>query len=140
MPRYAADRVLLAPLDDVWAFVAEPYNLADWWPGISGVEPDRRGLAAGARWKVLGPSRPGYLRRPQSAGTLVVLDVVPRKRIAFQLAADRIEAELTIHAEDERRTKASLVVNAPWLLGLRGSLPRLALDRLHGLLRTSEEI
>ena len=35
---------------------------------------------------------------------------------------------------------ASLVVNAPWLLGLRGSLPRLALDQLHGLLRTSEEI
>ncbi len=140
MPRYTADRVLLAPLDDVWTFLAEPYNLADWWPGISGVQPDRRGLAAGARWKVLGPTQPGYFRRPQSAGTLVVLDVVPRKRIAFQLAADRIEAELTIHAEDERRTKASLVVKAPWLLGLRGSLPRLALDRLHGLLRTSEEV
>jgi len=140
MPRYAADRVLLAPLDDVWDFLAEPYNLADWWPGIAGVEPDRRGLAAGARWKVVGPSQPGYFRRPQSTATLVVLDVVPRRRIAFNLAADRIDADLTIHAEDERRTAASLVVNAPWLLGLRGSLPRLALDRLYDLLRTSEEI
>jgi uncharacterized protein YndB with AHSA1/START domain len=140
MPRYTADRVLLAPLDDVWDFLAEPYNLADWWPGIAGVEPDRRGLAAGARWKVVGPSQPGYFRRRQATGTLVVLDMVPRKRIAFHLAADRIDADLTIRAEDERRTKASLVVNAPWLLGPRGSLPRRALDRLHALLRTSGEI
>jgi uncharacterized protein YndB with AHSA1/START domain len=140
MPRYTADRVLLAPLDDVWAFLAEPYNLADWWPGVSGVEPDRHGLAAGARWKVVGSSAPGLLRRPQSTGTLVVLEVVPRKRLAFQLAVDRVDAELTIRAEDERRTEVSLVVNAPWLLGLRGSLPRRALDRLHDLLRTSEEI
>ena len=139
MPRYAAERVLLAPLDDVWDFLAEPYNLADWWPGVSGVEPDRRGLAAGARWKVVGPTAPGYFRRPQAPGTLVVLDVVPRRRIAFQLAADRIDAELTIGAEDERRTKATLVVNAPWLLGLRGSLPSRALAQLHDLLRTSEE-
>jgi uncharacterized protein YndB with AHSA1/START domain len=140
MPRYTAERVLLAPLDDVWDFLAEPYNLADWWPGIAGVEPDRRGLAAGARWKVVGPTQPGYFRRRQATGTLVVLDVVPRNRIAFNLAADRIDADLTIHAEDERRTKASLVVDAPWLLGLRGSWPRLALDRLHSLLRTGEEI
>jgi len=88
----------------------------------------------------VGPTQPGYFRRRQATGTLVVLDVVPRSRIAFNLAADRIDADLTIHAEDERRTKASLVVDAPWLLGLRGSLPRRALDRLHGLLRTSEEI
>jgi uncharacterized protein YndB with AHSA1/START domain len=140
MPRYTAERVLLAPLDDVWDFLAEPYNLADWWPGIAGVEPDRRGLAAGARWKVVGPTQPGYLRRRQAMGTLVVLDVVPRNRIAFNLAADRIDVDLTIHAEDERRTKASLVVDAPWLLGLRGSLPSVALERLHSLLRTGEEI
>jgi uncharacterized protein YndB with AHSA1/START domain len=140
MPRYTAERVLLAPLDDVWDFLAEPYNLADWWPGIAGVEPDRRGLAAGARWKVVGPTQPGYVRRRQAMGTLVVLEVVPRNRIAFNLAADRIDADLTIHAEDERRTKAALVVDAPWLLGLRGSLPSLALERLHSLLRTGEEI
>jgi uncharacterized protein YndB with AHSA1/START domain len=140
MPRYTAERLLLAPLDDVWDFLAEPYNLADWWPGIAGVEPDRHGLAAGARWKVVGPTQPGYFRRRQAMGTLVVLEVVPRNRIAFNLAADRIDADLTIHAEDERRTKASLVVDAPWLLGLRGSLPSLALERLHSLLRTGEEI
>src|SRR5436305_2041188 len=110
MPRYAADSVLLAPLPDVWTFLADPYNLADWWPGISGVEPDRRGLAPGARWKVLGPDQPTYFRKPQMTGTLLVLDVVPMQRVAFQLTGDRIEAELTLRPAEDDRTEASLVV------------------------------
>ena len=139
MPRYAADRVLLAPLGDVWAFLAEPYNLADWWPGISGVEPDRRGFAPGARWKVIGSNQPTYFRRPQATGTLLVLDVQPRERFAFQLTGDHLEAELTLRAADETRTEVSLVIEGPWLIGLRRAFPRQALDRLHSLLRTSEE-
>lgn len=139
MPRYAADRVLLAPIGDVWAFLAEPYNLADWWPGISGVEPDRRGLAPGGRWKVVGPNQPSLFRRPQMTGTLVVLEVVPFERIAFQLTGDRIDAELTLRALDEKRTMASLVVDGPLLIGLRRRFPVQALMRLHGLLRTGEE-
>ena len=139
MPRYAADRILLASLDDVWAFLAEPYNLADWWPGISGVEPDRRGLAPGARWKVVGPNQPSYLRRPLATGTLVILDVVPKERIAFQLTSDRIDAELSLRATEESRTKVSLVVDGPWLVGLKRAFPRRALSRLHALLRTGEE-
>ena len=140
MPRYAADRVLLAPLADVWAFLAEPYNLADWFPGVSGVEPDRRGLAPGARWKVIGPNEPSYLRRPQATGALLVVDVVPQKRIAFELTGDRISAELTLRALEPDRTEASLVVEGPWLIGLRRSFPRQALDRLHALLRTGEDV
>ena len=57
MPRVEAARRLLAPREDVWAFLAEPHNLADWWPGIAAVEPDRRGLAAGARWQIRGTNR-----------------------------------------------------------------------------------
>ncbi|HEY8316431.1 MAG TPA: SRPBCC family protein [Gaiellaceae bacterium] len=129
---------MLAPLDDVWAFLAEPYNLADWWPGVSGVEPDRRGLAAGARWKVVGPMQPSYFRRPQATGTLVVLAVEPRERLAFQLAGDHLDAELTIRAVDESRTEVSLVVDGPLLIGLRRGFPRQALARLHSLLRTGE--
>ena len=140
MPRYAADRVLLAPLDDVWAFLAEPYNLADWWPGVSGVEPDRRGLAAGARWKVVGPNQPSYFRRPQATGTLVVIAVQPRERLAFQLTGDHLDAELTMRALDESRTEVSLVVDGPFLIGLRRGFPRLALERLHSLLRMGEEV
>jgi len=139
LPRYAADRVLLASVDDVWAFLAEPYNLADWWPGISGVEPDRRGLAPGARWKVIGPDQPTYFRRPQATGTLLVLDVQPRERLAFQLAGDHIDAELTLRGADEARTEVSLVIEGPWLIGLRRAFPRQALARLHSLLRTGED-
>ncbi len=139
MPRFAADRTILAPLDDVWAFLAEPYNLADWWPGVSGVEPDRRGLAPGARWKVIGPDRPSYFRRPQMTGTLVVLEVVPRERIAFQLTGDRIGAELTLRAVDARNTEVSLIVDGPFLIGLRRRFPAEALGRLHSLLRTGED-
>jgi uncharacterized protein YndB with AHSA1/START domain len=139
LPRYAADRTLLAPVDDVWAFLAEPYNLADWWPGISGVEPDRRGLAPGARWRVLSPDRPSLFRRPQSSGTLLVLDVVPMERIVFQLTGDRIEAELSLRALDERRTEASLVVDGPFLIGLRRRYPVQALEALYGLLQTGDD-
>ena len=35
--KYSASRELLAPRADVWAFLAEPYHLSDWWPGL-GVE------------------------------------------------------------------------------------------------------
>ena len=139
MPRYAADRVLLSPLDDVWAFLAEPYNLADWWPGVSGVEPDRRGLAPGARWKVIGPDRPGYFRKPMAAGTLLVREVDPMERIAFQLTADRLDAELTLGPVDGGRTKIDLIVDGPWLIGLRRAFPQQALARLYSLLQTSEK-
>jgi hypothetical protein len=139
LPRFAADRILLAPLDDVWAFLSEPYNLADWWPGISGIEPDRRGLAPGARWKLVGPNVPSYFRRPQASGTLLVLDVVPKERIAYRLTGDRIDADLCLRATDERRTEVALVVDGPWLVGLKRSFPRHALERLHSLLRTGEE-
>jgi uncharacterized protein YndB with AHSA1/START domain len=139
MPRYAAARVLFAPPADVWAFLAEPYNLADWWPGISGVEPDRRGLAPGARWKVVGPNAPSLFRKPQMTGTLVVLAVEPLERIAFQLTGDRIDAELAMRAADENRTEVTLTVEGPFLIGLRRRFPVQALGRLHALLRTGEE-
>jgi uncharacterized protein YndB with AHSA1/START domain len=139
LPRYAADRVIVAPIDDVWSFLAEPYNLADWWPGVSGVEPDRRGLAPGARWKVIGPNQPSYFRRPQATGTLVVLDVSPLERIAFQLTGERIDADVRLRAIDERSTEVSLVVDGPWLVGLKRAFPRRALARLHSILRTGED-
>jgi uncharacterized protein YndB with AHSA1/START domain len=140
MPRYVAARTLLAPLSDVWAFLAEPYNLADWWPGVSGVEPDRRGLAPGARWKVIGPNQPSLFRKPQMTGMLVVLAVQPLERIAFQLTGDRIEAELRLRATDEKETAAVLAVEGPFLVGLRRRFPAQALARLHALLRTGEEV
>jgi uncharacterized protein YndB with AHSA1/START domain len=138
LPRYAADRTLLAPLEDVWAFLAEPYNLPDWWPGMSGVEPDRRGLAPGARWKVLGPNEPTLLHKPDAAGTLLVLEVVPMSRIAFQVVAQRVDAELDLHEVAEDRTEVSLVVDAPFL-AIRRSFPGKALAGLYDLVQTAAE-
>jgi uncharacterized protein YndB with AHSA1/START domain len=130
--------VLLAPLEDVWAFLTEPYHLSDWWPGISGVEPDRRGLAPGARWKVIAPNEPSFLRKPQASGMLLVLDVVPMSRIAFQLTGDRMEAELTLEPLDAT-TKATLVIDVPWLIGAGRSFPHKALGRLYALVQTGAE-
>ena len=138
MPRYAADRTLLAPLEDVWAFLAEPYNLPDWWPGMSGVEPDRRGLAPGARWKVLGPNQPTFLHKPDAAGTLLVLEVVPMSRIAFQVVSQRVDAELDLQELADDRTAVSLVVDVPFL-AVRRSFPGNALAQLYDLVQTAAE-
>lgn len=140
MPQFAAKRTLLAPLDDVWAFLADPFNIADWWPGISGVEPDRRGLAPGARWRVIGPGTPSLFRKPQMTGTLVVLAVEPMQRIAFQLTGDRIDAELRLQAAGAKKTEVVLTIEGPFLVGLRRRFPIQALARLHALLRTGEDV
>jgi uncharacterized protein YndB with AHSA1/START domain len=138
MPRFAAERTLLAPIGDVWTFLAEPFNLPDWWPGVSGVQPDRRGLAPGARWKVLGPDQPSFLKKPDAAGTLLILDVVPMRRIAFQLTGQRLDAELELEERNGTHTRATLVVDAPWLT-VRRTFPHQALGRLYDLLQTGVE-
>ncbi len=138
MPRFAAERTLLAPLEDVWAFVAEPYHLSDWFPGVAGVRPDRRGLAPGARWQVVGPEQPSFLRRPDAAGTLLVLDVVPMRRVAFQLTGQRLDAELELEVLAPDRTRARLTVEAPFLMVQR-SFPTLALSRLYDLVQTAAQ-
>jgi uncharacterized protein YndB with AHSA1/START domain len=135
LPTYSAVRTLLASRDDAWAFLAEPYNLPDWWPGISGVQPDRRGLAPGARWDVIGPNRPSLLRRPEATGKLLVLAVEPLERLAFQLTGDRIDAELRLRAVEPDRTEVTLTVSGPLLIGLNRRFAQRALGRLYALLQ-----
>jgi uncharacterized protein YndB with AHSA1/START domain len=136
LPRYVAERVLLAPVDDVWRFLAEPYHLSDWWPGISGVEPDRRGLAAGARWKVQGPS---YLRKPETARMLLVRAVVPHELVSFELPNDRIGVEVHLRATDENRTSVTVAVDGRFLIGPRSRLAADALARLYDLVQTAAD-
>ncbi|MDE3190232.1 MAG: SRPBCC family protein [Acidobacteriota bacterium] len=137
MPRYAAERVLLAAIDDVWAFVAEPYHLSDWWPGITGVEPDRRGTAPGARWRVLGPR---YLRKADTPSLLVVHEVVPPERLSFELTWERLEVALELRPVERNRTRAVLAVEGRFLLGPRRLLPKDALGRLYDLVQTAAEL
>jgi uncharacterized protein YndB with AHSA1/START domain len=145
--RYTAERTLLAPVEDVWAFLAEPYHLPDWWPGLGGVQPDRRGVAPGARWTIQ-PSRgdepvrplfgPGMLRRPNAAGTLLVLDVIRGRRLSFQLVSEDITAEIELSPAPENRTTVSLVVEATWGR-VRRSYATEALRRLYDLVQTGDE-
>jgi uncharacterized protein YndB with AHSA1/START domain len=140
MPSYSASRQLLAPRDDVWSFLAEPHHLSDWWPGVSGVEPDRRGLAPGARWKLHGGMRPSLIRRPDMTGTLVVIEVERLQRVAWHMTSERIDVELTLATSGEDRTNVELTVSGPFLVGLRRSLPRNALNRLYALCQTAAEL
>jgi uncharacterized protein YndB with AHSA1/START domain len=140
MPTVAAQRELLASREDVWRFLSEPHNFADWWPGIGGVEPDRRGLAPGARWAVRGAGKPGFIRKPDATGRLLILKVEPLQRLAWQFTGDGIDAEIELTAKSSNRTTAVLTVNGPWLIGLRRSLPRNALNRLHALCQTAADL
>jgi uncharacterized protein YndB with AHSA1/START domain len=140
MPRVRAEQELLASLEDAWGFVAEPYHLSDWWPGIAAVEPDRRGLARGARWQVRGSERPRLLRAGNWSGLLVVLDVEPPHRLEFRLHPERVHAELRLEAAGPGRTLARLTVVAPWLMGLTRSFPQAALERLHALCQFSSTL
>jgi polyketide cyclase/dehydrase/lipid transport protein len=137
MPVASASRELLASREDVWAFVAEPHHFPDWWPGIAAVEPDRRGVAEGARWHVRGIDRPTLFRRATSGGILLVRVVQAPERFAWTLTGDRIDAELRLQEVDADRTIAVLEVEAPWLYGFSRALPRKALTRLHALCQTA---
>jgi uncharacterized protein YndB with AHSA1/START domain len=141
MPVYSAARELLAPREDVWAFLAEPNHLSDWWPGINGVQPDRRGLAPGARWRIQGLGRPTYVvgRRPDVAGTLIFLDVRPPEFAAWQFVQARLDVELRLTEAAANRTRAELNIGAPLLAGLRRSLPHKVLTRLYALCQTGAE-
>ena len=112
MPRVEAARELLAPREDVWAFLAEPRHLADWWPGVAAVEPDRRGLAAGARWQIRGTNRPSFFRSPNPSGMLLVLAAARPERLVFQLTGERIEAELRLEASAAEWVAAHLLTRS----------------------------
>jgi hypothetical protein len=66
-----ATGILQSERPDVWALIAEPYHLPDWWPAYTGVEPDRRGLAENARWQVIRSISPGFLRKPEGEGVIL---------------------------------------------------------------------
>jgi hypothetical protein len=124
-----ASRELLASRADVWAFIAEPYHLSDWWPEITGVEPDRRGFAAGARWKVITASRNWFVGTRRKETTLLVRVVDPYERFAWHLLSSKLDAEISLVAVRPDRTRVTVSVS-------RGS-PEPALRRLYDLVQTA---
>jgi uncharacterized protein YndB with AHSA1/START domain len=136
MPVSRASVELLAPVEDVWSYLSEPYHLADWWPGIGMVEPDRRGLASGARWGVR-TNEPSLFRRAEAHDTLLVKTVEPRARFAFELVRAKTSAELALTPVDGSRTRVELRIEEPFTLGFaRGRRAQDALDRLFDLIQT----
>jgi len=77
---------------DVWALIAEPYHLPDWWPSYTGVKPDRRGLAQDARWEVIRSTAPGFLRRPKGTGLIVFKRVLEGWELGWYDLEQGIEA------------------------------------------------
>ena len=140
MPVVRAERQLLANPEDVWEFLAQPERLADWWPGIVAVRPDRRGLAAGARWQVQGLARPSFVRRPDMTGTLVVVRVEPPEVLAFHLTGERLDVELQLERGEPERTRAALTIRAPWFVGVRASLARTALRQLYDVCQPGADL
>ncbi|HZT17443.1 MAG TPA: hypothetical protein VFA19_16015 [Gaiellaceae bacterium] len=123
---------LLAPRADVWGFLAEPYHLSDWWPGLTGVRPDRRGFAPGARWQVTARVRNVILGSRSVETTLLVRDVEPFERWSWHLVASRLDVEVRLHVVADDRTEVTVATSR----GPR-SLPRLAVKRLYDLVQTA---
>jgi uncharacterized protein YndB with AHSA1/START domain len=141
--RAEATRELDASRSDVWSFLTEPYHLSDWWPGISSVRPDRRGLAPGARWEVVGPSQPTLFRKAYSSGQLLVRDVEPYERASWHLTAEKLDVEVRLETIDETHTRATVTVEGRWrpeAFGRPRALPRHALARLYALCQTAASL
>jgi uncharacterized protein YndB with AHSA1/START domain len=120
---------LLAPRAEVWAFLAEPFHLPDWWPGITGVVPDRRGFAPGARWKVRATKRNIFTGTRFVETMLLVRDVEPYERWSWHLLEPTLDAEVRVRATAEDRTEVTVAVS-------RGN-PSRAVRRLYDLVQTA---
>lgn len=120
---------LLAARPEVWAFLAEPYHLPDWWPGITGVEPDRRGFAPGARWKVLATKR-NILAGPRATETMLLIrEIEPYERWSWHLLAPKTDVEIRLRSAGAAATVVSVTTS-------RGSAER-AVRRLYDLVQTA---
>lgn len=135
-----ATGVLQSDRHDVWALIAEPFHLPDWWPGYTGVRPDRRGLAENARWEIVRSISPGFLRRPEGEGIIVLRRVVEGYELHWHDVKQGLDAGVSLDNAGTGHTRATTFVSGPWLRlvaeGARG-LPERALTRLQDLCQTA---
>jgi hypothetical protein len=134
-----ASEILPVSRAEAWALIAEPYHLPDWWPGYTGVEPDRRGLEENARWTVVRGSRPGFMRKPRGTGLILIRRVQPGSELTWHDLAQKLD--MGVRLEDAgRQTKVTAWAAGPaWRLYAEGarSLPTKAAARLRDLCDTA---
>jgi uncharacterized protein YndB with AHSA1/START domain len=123
---------LLAPRSDVWGFLAEPYHLSDWWPGITGVDPDLRGFAPGARWKVHATKRNVFTGRRSVETMVIVREIDLYERWTWHLLDPATDVEVRLQSVSEGRTRVTIGVS-------RGD-PRAAVKRLYDLVQTAASL
>jgi uncharacterized protein YndB with AHSA1/START domain len=133
--RSSATEELLAPRADVWGFLAEPYHLTDWWPGLAGVEPDRRGFAPGARWKVHARVRNVLLGSRRVETTLLIREIEPFERWTWHLVASGLDVEVRLRTVADDRTEVTVTTS-----GGGSALPKLAVKRLYDLVQTAASL
>ena len=134
-----ATRELVAACADVWAFLAEPHHLTDWWPRVHGVQPDRRGFATGARWQVRAVDRRPLVggRETKEPMTLVIGEVEPLERWTWHLTGRLpLDVEIRLAATAPDRTQVAVAVEASRFASPK-KLAHAAVDRLYDLVQTA---
>jgi hypothetical protein len=99
------------------------------------VEPDRRGFASGARWKVLINTSNVFVGRRRRETLLLVRDVEPFERWSWHLVATRLDVEIRLRHVADGRTLVLINTNSR-----RRSLERTALTRLYDLCQTGASL
>ena len=123
---------LLASREDVWAFLAEPYHLADWWPGITGVDPDVRGFAPGARWNVHATKRNIFIGRRSVETMLLVREIDLYERWTWHLLAPKTDTEIRLRSLARDRTIVAVTTTRP--------IAAIAVKRLYDLVQTAASL
>ena len=147
MSRIEATGELQSDRRDVWALLAEPYHLPDWWPAYTGVKPDRRGLAENARWQVVRAKSPGFFRRPGEEGLIVITKVVEAWELCWHDVDQGLDAGVALDNAGTGRTRATIFVSGSeyglifeGARSLSQNLPERALTRLQDLCQTAASL
>jgi uncharacterized protein YndB with AHSA1/START domain len=153
----SAEKELLAPRDDVWAFISDAGRLADWWPGIFAAQEQ------GSTWTVEGDEREGLTEvadrgdherketvdvEKAAPGTLRLR--FPRSGYEATLslastARNRTGATLSIAVEDPHETLAERLEEVggfatPTLTGPSDAFAASILEKLFDLVQTADDV
>jgi carbon monoxide dehydrogenase subunit G len=104
-----ATRELLAPRDDVWAFVSTPGRLADWWPGVFAVQDqgDHWTIEGEERGGLTGVASPGDDEREEN----VRVGLSSPGSLELHFERSGYDAHLALEATGEKRTTATLTID-----------------------------